>query len=201
MYPFSGNAICVWRTIYTHNKRLNILHATSGKTKCAPHQVIQDVRHMGKYYVYLKNSICAISRNAMYVWRTIYTIYCTPHQDIQNVRHIRNYRKYYTCVKNNIFVTSGDTIYCTPHQEIQEIRHIRKYRMYTISGNAIYFTPHQDIQKVRHIRKYRMYAISGNAQNHIYATSGDTICCTQHQEIHESMTQQEIQDVHHITKC
>ena len=76
-----------------HIRRYNILYATSGNTKSTPHQVIQDARHIGKFYVYLRNYIYAISRNAMYVWRTIYT----PHRKIQYiVRHIRKYKMYVT---------------------------------------------------------------------------------------------------------
>ena len=168
-----------------------LLYATSGNTRSTSHKEIQDVRHIRKCYVCLKNNIYATSGD---------TICRTPHQEIQKVRHIREYRiqdirhitKCYVCVKNNIYATSGDTIYCTPHQEIQEIRHIRKYRMYAISGNAMYvsitiYTPHQDIQ---YITKYEKYATSGNTG------------CTPYQEILRTIytPHQEIQEVRHFRK-
>ena len=221
----------------SHTRIYSVLYSTARNTGSMSHKEIQDAPRSRKCTVCLKNNICvtsedaiyctpyqeiqealhiriyvinALSGNAIYVWRIIYT----PHQKIQYiVRHIMKYKMYVTSGNTGNAVHMLRTIY-TPHQEIQdiirhirkkqEIRHIRKYRMYTISGNAIYYyAPHQEMQEVRHIRKYKMYAISGKViyvwrtiytplaaiqyiVRHIkkyekYATSGNTGCTPYHE--------------------
>ena len=160
-YAISGNkGLRHIRKCYVSLKKS--IHATPGDTiYWMPHQEMQKVRHIRIYSIY------AISGNAMHLWRAIYTL----HQEIQEICHIRRYR---------VFTISGNAIYCTAHQEIQEVRHIRKYMIYTISGNVTFvwrtiFTPHQAIQYiVRPAKKYKKHA-----------TSGNTVCCTQYQEMQE----------------
>ena len=153
---------------YAAQTLICIIYVTSEDTiYCTPHQEIQKVRHIRIY------RINALSGNAIYVWRIIYT----PHQKIQYiVRHIRKYKKYVTsgntgcapyqeilCISAEQYIHHfRNEIYCIPHQEMEEISHIRQNRMCTkpgnintsvISGDPMYCTPHQEIQKVRHIRK------------------------------------------------
>ena len=134
--------------MYTILEKCYSLYATSGNTRSMPHKEIQDVRHIRKCYVCLKNNIYATSGN---------TIYCTPHQEIRKVRHIRKCRMYAISgnAKNNVYATSGNTIYCTPYQEIQEVRHIRKHNVSVchISKTWHPFDVAYQIL-VRHIRKF-----------------------------------------------
>ena len=112
---------------------------------CAPHQEIQKVCHIRKYRMY------AISGNALYLWRRVYT----PHQEIQYTgHHIRKCKKY---------ATSGYTVYA-PYQETLCIckRHTKKYKKYVTSGN-IACTPYQEMLSiVCRIREYKKYVTSGN---------------------------------------
>ena len=133
-----------------HISRYTILYATSGNTKCMPHQDIHDVRFIRKCHLCLQNNRYATLGG---------TIYCTPHQEIHEIRHIRKYRM--KAISRNVMYV-WRTIY-TPNQAIQYIvRHIKKYKKYATSVNTVCCTPHHEKQEVCHIRKYGMCVIAEN---------------------------------------
>ena len=156
----------------------NNIYVTSEDTiYCTPHQEMQKVCHIRIY------RINALSVNAIYVWRTIYTLL---QERKYNVHHTTKWKKQ---------ATSGKTG-CAPYQEIsihpsyQEtqciVRYIRKYKKYATSG----YTVSKLYQKTLSVsdEKYKRHS---RRYNILYATSGNR----------KSTPHQEIQDVRHIRKC